>query len=45
MAASVEIVADLWFDEDLIEQLFREKVVKQSVIYQKILQEGVQQGL
>lgn len=45
LAASVQILAGLRFDQNLIEQLFREDIVKESVIYQKILQEGVRQGL
>lgn len=44
LAASVEILAGLKFEQDLINQLFREEIMKESVIYQQILQEGVRQG-
>ncbi len=44
LAASVEILAGLRFEQNLINQLFREDIMKESVIYQQILQEGVKQG-
>ncbi len=44
LAASVEILAGLRFEQNLINQLFREDIMKESVIYQQILQEGVRQG-
>ncbi len=44
VAASVEILAGLRFEQNLINQLFREDIMKESVIYQQILQEGVRQG-
>jgi predicted transposase YdaD len=40
-----DILAGLRFEKDLIRQLFREDIMKESVTYQAILQEGVQQGL
>lgn len=44
LAASVEILAGLRFEQNLINQLFREDIMKESVIYQQILQEGVRKG-
>ncbi len=44
LAASVEILAGLRFEQNLINQLFREDIMKESVIYQQILTEGVRQG-
>lgn len=44
LAASVEILADLRFEQNLINQLFREDIMKESVIYQQILQEEVRKG-
>jgi len=45
LAACVEVLAGLRFDIDLIGQLFREEVMRESVVYQDILQKGLQQGL
>jgi predicted transposase YdaD len=45
LAASVAVLAGLRFDDKLIEQLFREEIMRESVIYQKILEEGMRQGL
>ena len=45
LAACVEVLAGLRFDIDLIRQLFREEVMRESVVYQDILQKGLQQGL
>jgi predicted transposase YdaD len=45
LAACAEVLAGLRFNQDLIRQLFREEVMRESVIYQDILQRGVQQGL
>ncbi|NEQ18631.1 MAG: hypothetical protein F6K28_00440 [Microcoleus sp. SIO2G3] len=39
------ILAGLRFEEDLIRQLFREDIMRESVIYQSIRQEGKQEGL
>lgn len=44
IASCVKILAGLRFDKGLIQQLFREDVMQESVIYQDILQRGVQQG-
>jgi predicted transposase YdaD len=44
LAACVEVLAGLRFDIDLIRQLFREEVMRESVVYQDILQKGLQQG-
>ncbi len=42
--AYAEILADLRFKKDLIRQLLSEDVMKESVIYQDILQKGEQKG-
>jgi predicted transposase/invertase (TIGR01784 family) len=39
-----EILAGLRFEKDLIRQFFREEIMRESVIYQDILQRGLQQG-
>ena len=45
LAACVEVLAGLRFEESLIRQLLREEIMKESVTYQAIIQKGVQQGL
>jgi len=45
ITACTEILAGLRFDDNLIKQLFREDVMQESVVYQRILREGLQQGL
>lgn len=42
--AAVQIIAGLRYDKTLIQQLLREDIMRESVIYQDILQQGVQQG-
>lgn len=44
LASCAELLAGLRFDKDLIQQLFRETTMRESVIYQDILQQGLQQG-
>jgi len=44
LSACVSVLAGLRFKEELIRQLFRKDIMRESVIYQEILQEGVQQG-
>jgi predicted transposase/invertase (TIGR01784 family) len=44
IAGCAEILAGLRFEKDLIRQFFREDIVRESVIYQDILQRGLQQG-
>ena len=39
-----QILAGLKFEKDLIRQLFREDMMRESVIYQEILEEGQQEG-
>ncbi|MEO1764113.1 MAG: DUF4351 domain-containing protein, partial [Cyanobacteria bacterium J06629_18] len=39
-----QILAGLRFDRNLINQLFREEIMQESVIYQDIIQRGEQQG-
>lgn len=45
ITSCTEILAGLRFDDNLIKQLFREDVMQESVVYQRILREGLQQGL
>lgn len=40
VAACTEILAGLRFDKNLITQLFREEIMRESVIYQDILEQG-----
>ncbi|MFB2938066.1 DUF4351 domain-containing protein [Aerosakkonemataceae cyanobacterium BLCC-F154] len=41
----IQILAGLKFNKTVLRQLFREKTMRESVIYQEILQEGRQEGL
>ncbi|WP_404786152.1 DUF4351 domain-containing protein [Altericista sp. CCNU0014] len=43
-SAYVQLLAGLRFDRSLIRQVFREDIMRESVIYQEILQEGEQKG-
>lgn len=45
ITSCTEILAGLRFDDNLIKQLFREDVMQESVVYQRILREGKEQGL
>ncbi len=45
ISSCTSILAGLRFEEDLIRSLFREDIMKESVIYQSILKEGMQQGI
>ena len=45
IASCAGILAGLRFEEDLIRQLFREEIMRESVIYQSIRQAGKQEGL
>ncbi|OCR02705.1 hypothetical protein BCD67_05840 [Oscillatoriales cyanobacterium USR001] len=45
ISACVFVLAGLRFEKNLIRQLFREDVMRESVTYQDILEQGVQQGL
>jgi predicted transposase/invertase (TIGR01784 family) len=40
-----QLLAGLRFKKDLIRQLFREGIMRESVIYQEILEEGLERGL
>jgi predicted transposase YdaD len=42
LSACIEILAGLRFDTALIHQLFREEIMRESVIYQEIIQRGEQ---
>ncbi len=44
ISACTQILAGLRFDRNLINQLFREEIMQESVIYQDIIQRGEQQG-
>ena len=44
LAGCVGILAGLRFEENLIRQLFREEIMRESVIYQSIWQEAEQKG-
>jgi predicted transposase/invertase (TIGR01784 family) len=44
ISACVQVLAGLRFPKNLITQLFSEEVMQESVIYQDILQKGLQQG-
>lgn len=44
ISACVQILAGLRFEKNLIQQLFREEIMQESVIYQDILQKGEQRG-
>ncbi len=44
LAACVSVLAGLRFDDNLVNQLFREEIMQESVTYQRILQKGLQQG-
>jgi len=44
ISASTEILAGLRFNKNLIRNLFREEIMRESVIYQDILEEGRQKG-
>jgi predicted transposase/invertase (TIGR01784 family) len=45
ISACVFVLAGLRFEKKLIRQLFREDVMRESVTYQDILEQGVQQGM
>jgi predicted transposase YdaD len=45
IASCAGVLAGLRFEEDLIRQLFREDMMRGSVIYESIRQEGKQEGL
>jgi predicted transposase/invertase (TIGR01784 family) len=44
VAACSQVLAGLRFKKELIQGLFRERIMRESVIYQDILQEGRQEG-
>ncbi|WP_100897883.1 DUF4351 domain-containing protein [Nostoc flagelliforme] len=44
ISAYTQILAGLKYKKDLIRQLFREGIMRESVIYQEILREGEQRG-
>jgi predicted transposase YdaD len=44
MTSYVQIMAGLRFDTTLVKRLFREDIMKESVIYQEIFETGEQQG-
>jgi predicted transposase YdaD len=44
ISAYAQIVAGLKYEKDLVKRLFREGMMRESVIYQDIIQEGRQEG-
>jgi predicted transposase YdaD len=44
-SAYVQLLAGLRFDKTLIRQVFREDIMRESVIYQEIQQEGEERGI
>ncbi len=44
-AVCSQLLAGLRFNKQLVQQFFREGIMRESVIYQDILREGLQQGL
>ncbi len=44
ISACVQVLAGLRFEKSLIQGLFRREIMRESVIYQDILQEGLRQG-
>ena len=44
ISAYTQILAGLKYKKDLIRQIFREEIMRESVIYQEILSEGEQRG-
>lgn len=44
ISACVEVLARLKFEEDLVRQFLREELMRESPLYQEILQQGIQQG-
>ncbi len=45
VASYVQIMAGLRFDKTLVKRLFRENIMKESVIYQEIFETGEQRAL
>ncbi|MCT7979149.1 Rpn family recombination-promoting nuclease/putative transposase [Laspinema olomoucense] len=45
IAACTQVLAGLRFNKDVIANFFREEIMQESVIYQDILQKGLEQGL
>ncbi len=45
VAAATSVLAGLVLEKAVIQQILREEIVKDSVIYQDILEQGLQQGL
>ncbi len=44
ISACAEVLAGLKFEDDFIRQFLREDLMRESVVYQKILREGKQEG-
>jgi len=44
ISACAEVIASLRFEQDFIRQFLREDLMRESVIYQEIIREGMQQG-
>ncbi|WP_293089021.1 DUF4351 domain-containing protein [Moorena sp. SIO3H5] len=44
LSACVQLLAGVKFDEQLIQAYFREDMMQQSVVYQRIIRQGLEQG-
>ena len=44
LLACTQVIAGLRFEKNLIRQLFRREIMRESVIYQEILEEGILEG-
>ena len=44
ISSCTQILAGLRFDKDLIDNFFRKEIMQESVIYQDIIQKGLEQG-
>ena len=45
LSACVQLLAGVKFDEQLIQAYFREDMMQESVVYQRIIRQGLEQGL
>ena len=44
LSACVQLLAGVKFDEQLIQAYFREDMMQESVVYQRIIRQGLEQG-
>ncbi len=45
LSACVQLLAGVKFDDQLIQAYFREDMMQESVVYQRIIRQGLEQGL